>query len=163
MGTISGVTTTRTVVFEETMVARYAAVAGTEFGFTLPDPTLTPPNLRAMPVESPGVIESASVILFRTRHTGRPNFFISINSSARLTQYTFTDDDPPERSWHEIIPARFPGDPKDPDEPVLHADRPNQVLFAIFGDGTVTFGDVVILYTSNESTIKIPIVLNPKG
>jgi hypothetical protein len=27
--------------------------------------------------------------------------------------------------------------------------------------GAVTFGDVVILYTSNELTVKVPIVLSP--
>jgi len=35
----------------------------------------------------------------------------------------------------------------------------NELIFAVSGDGAVTFGDVVILYTSDELTVKIPIVL----
>jgi hypothetical protein len=93
------------------------------------------------------LIESASVIFFRTRHTGRPRFSVRINE-ASLTRYTFTDDDPPERSWHEIIP----------DGSTLRAQN-NELIFGVSGDGAVTFGDVVILYTSNELTVKIPIVV----
>jgi hypothetical protein len=102
------------------------------------------------------VIESASVIFFRTKHRGRPKFVVGINR-ARLTEYTFRDDDPPERSWHEIIPARVPGDPQQPGGPTLTAQQ-NALIFAISGDGVVTFGDVVILYMSNELTVKIPLV-----
>jgi hypothetical protein len=77
---------------------------------------------------------------------------ININS-ATPTHYTFTDHDPAERSWHEIIPARMPtGSTLRPQN--------NELIFNVSGEGTVTFGDVVILYTSNELTVKIPIVIS---
>jgi hypothetical protein len=63
-----------------------------------------------------------------------------------LTQYTFVAADPPERSWHEIIPA---GALKLQD---------NELTFSVSGQGTVIFGDVVILYTSNELTVRKPLV-----
>jgi hypothetical protein len=37
----------------------------------------------------------------------------------------------------------------------------NELVFGVSGDGAVTFGDVVILYTSNELTVKVPMVLSP--
>src|SRR5262245_38249605 len=107
MATITGITT-QTVVFEETRVTRYVALAETAGGFRVPDPVSGSSDRHFLPIEFPGVIESPSVILFRSRHTGSPSFSVRINE-APLTQYTFTDDDPPERSWHEIIPARVPG------------------------------------------------------
>jgi hypothetical protein len=104
-------------------------------------------------IEFPGVIESASVISYRTRHTGRSTFTVRINE-APLTQFTITDHDPPERAWHEIIPARVA------DGPTLRAQN-NERVFGVSGNGAVTFGDVVILYMSNELTLKVPIVLSP--
>jgi hypothetical protein len=60
------------------------------------------------------------------------------------------------RSWHEIIPARVPSGS------TLRAQN-NELIFGVSGDGAVTFGDVVILYTSNELIVefKIPIVISP--
>ncbi|HTF68251.1 MAG TPA: hypothetical protein VK638_36800 [Edaphobacter sp.] len=150
MATNTGITTAQTFVFEQTRVARYVALAETAGGFILPDSTGSS-DRHFQPIEFPGVIEIASVIFYRTRHTGRPSFSVRINE-ASLSQYTFRDDDPPERSWHEIIPARVPGGS------TLRAQN-NELVFAVSGDGTVIFGDVVILYTSNELTVKIPIVL----
>jgi len=144
---------TRTLVLEETRVTRYVAFAETAGGFTLPDPARPGgSDLTFEGFEFPGVIESPSVIFFRTRHTGRPTFSVSLNT-ASLTIFTFTDADPPERSWHEIIPADRPGG-----SPSLQAQN-NQLIFGVTGDGTVTFGDVVIFYTSNELTVKVPLVI----
>ena len=140
----------QTFVFEQTRVARYVALPETAGGFTVPDRSGIS-DRHFQPIEFPGLIESASVIYYRTRHTGRPSFSVRINQ-ATLTRFTFTDDDPPERSWHEIIPARVPGGS------TLSAQN-NELVFAVSGSGAVTFGDVVILYTSNELTVKIPIVL----
>jgi hypothetical protein len=153
MAVISGVTTTHTFVFEETRIARYLALAETAAGFTIPDPAHPLSDRHFHPIEFPGVIESPSVIFFRTRHTGKPSFSVRINQ-ASLTRYTFTDADPPERSWHEIIPARVPTGS------TLRVQN-NELIFGVSGDGAVTFGDVVILYTSGESTIKVPIVISP--
>jgi hypothetical protein len=52
-----------------------------------------------------------------------------------------------------IIPARVV------DGPTLRPQN-NELVFGVSGDGAVTFGDVVILYTSNELTVKVPIVLS---
>jgi hypothetical protein len=144
-------TTAQTFVLEQTRVARYAALEETAGGFTIPDPASGISDRHIQPIEFPGLIDSASVIFFRTRHTGRPSFSVRINE-ASLTLYTFTDDDPPERSWHEIIPARVA------DRSTLRAQN-NELIFGVSGDGAVTFGDVVILYTSNELTVKIPVVI----
>lgn len=151
MATITGITTAQTFVFEQTRVARYVALAETAGGFTIPDPASGISDRHIRPIEFPGLIESASVIFFRTRHTGGPSFSVRINE-ASLIRYTFTHDDPPERSWHHIIPARMP------DGSTLRAQN-NELIFGVSGDGAVTFGDVVILYTSSELTVKIPIVV----
>jgi hypothetical protein len=44
-----------------------------------------------------------------------------------------------------IIPARVP------DESMLRAQN-NELIFAVSGDGAASFGDLVVLYTSNELT-----------
>ena len=66
-----------------------------------------------------------------------------------MTQYTFVDGDEAERTWHEIIPASTNAGPLRPDNNEL-------VFFA--RDGSVVFGDVVIIYTSNQTTIPIPVI-----
>jgi hypothetical protein len=155
MATIKGITSAQAVVLEQTRVARYLALAETIGGFTVPDGTPGGSDRTFEGFEFPGVIESPSVLFFRTRHTGRPTFSIDLNTDD-VTVYTFTDADPPERSWHQIIPATMPGG-----APFLMAQN-NQIIFGVTGDGSVTFGDVVFLYTSNETTVKIPIVISAK-
>lgn len=66
--------------------------------------------------------------------------------ATHLTQYTFVAANPPERSWHEIIPAN------------AFKPQDNELTFSVSGQGTVIFGDVVILYTSNELTVRKPLV-----
>jgi hypothetical protein len=147
MAVIGGVN--QTIFFEQPMVARYVALAGTAGGFAVPDASGSS-DRHFFGIELPGVTESPSAIFYRTRHTGRPSFSVRIND-ATLTKFTFTDADPPERSWHEIIP---PG-------PTLKAQN-NELVFGV-SNGTVIFGDVVILYTSSELTIRIPVVITAKG
>jgi hypothetical protein len=96
----------------------------------------------------PGAVALPAVIYYRTRHTGKPAFSVRIND-ATLTQYTFVDGDEAERTWHEIIPAHTPGGP------TLRTDGNELVFFA--RDGSVVFGDVMILYTSNQTTIPVRI------
>lgn len=146
MTTIKG--DVHTIVLEQTKVTRYVALAETAGGFAI-----TNFDRHFQEIEFPGVTPIASVILFRTRHEGSPRFSVRIND-APLTQYTFTEIDPPERCWHEIIPAIDGGG-----QPTLKAQK-NELIFGV-SDGTVTFGDVVILYTSNETTIKVPLTLDP--
>jgi hypothetical protein len=155
MTTIQSTKGAQTIVFEQTTVARYVAMAESADGFTIPDPPDFPLSDRHFQgIDFPGVTEIPAVIFYRTRHTGRPRFSVSINGTL-LTNYTFTDNDPPERAWHEIIPASRPGG-----QPALRAQN-NELTFGASGDGAVTFGDVVILYTSNELTVKLPIVVHP--
>jgi hypothetical protein len=137
----------RVVTFEETQVARYHAFEETAGGFTLPDPTSTD---RHFFFSLPGAMAFPAVIYYRTRHTGNPAFSVRIND-APLTQYTFVDEDEAERTWHEIIPANTPLGP------TLRPDNNELIFFA--RDGSVTFGDVVILYTSNQTTVSFSIVL----
>jgi hypothetical protein len=134
------------VFFEEPEVARFIAVPGTGGGFPLPDSS-GQSDRHIQQIHAPGVLgRSPAVIFFRTRHTKLPRISIRLNSTP-LTQYTFVDADPPERSWHEIVPG---GALKLQD---------NELIFSVSGQGTVTFGDVVILYTSNELTVRKPLVL----
>ena len=145
MAVIGGIPVDQTIFFEQPMVARYVALAGTAGGFTVPDASgISDRHFQG--IAFPGVTAAPAAIFYRTRHTGRPSFSVRINSTS-LTQVTLTDADPPERTWHEIIP---PG-------PTLKA-QDNELVFGV-SNGSVTFGDVIVLYTSNELTVKIPIVI----
>lgn len=137
------------VLIEEPEVARFIAVAGTAGGFLLPDPQSRLNDRHIQEIHAPGLLSGSSpVILFRTRHTERPRFQVRLNSTP-LTQYTFVGGDPSERCWHEIIPAG------------ALKPQSNELAFSITGQGTVIFGDVVIMYTSNELTVRKPLVLSP--
>lgn len=132
--------------FEEPEVARFIPVAGTAGGFQLPDAS-GQNDRHIQEIHAPGYLGgSLPVIFFRTRHTKLPRISIRLNSTP-LTQYNFVEADPPERSWHEIIPA------------VALKLHGNELIFSVSGQGTVMFGDVVILYTSNELTVRKPLVL----
>lgn len=134
------------VFFEETEVARYIALVGTALGFQVPDPVSGLSDHHIQSIHAPGLLSgSASVIFFRTRHTGRPRFSLRLNTEP-LTTYTFVAADPPERSWHEIIPAS------------ALKPQDNELVFNVSGQGTVIFGDVVVLYTANELTVRKPLV-----
>jgi hypothetical protein len=138
-----------TITIEQTNVTRYTALGETAAGFTI---TPNDGDRHFQSIEFPGVVQIPSVIFYRTRHIGLPRFSVRINS-ASLTEYIFAENDPPERCWHEIIPGSVAG------QPTLMAQN-NELVFAV-SNGTVTFGDVVTFYTSNETTIKIPLTLHP--
>jgi len=137
------------VTIQATQIARYRAFEETAGGFALPDSESTD---RHFFFSLPGAIALPAMIYYRTRHTGRPAFSVRIND-ATLTQYTFVDGDEAERTWHEIIPASTKAGP------TLRPDNNELVFFA--RDGSVIFGDVVIVYTSNQTTIPIPISAKP--
>ncbi|MFL6577287.1 MAG: hypothetical protein ACJ8MR_11770 [Povalibacter sp.] len=135
--------------FEEPEVARYIAIPGTAGGFQLPDPASGLSDRHIQQIHAPGLLSGlAPVIFFRTRHTERARLSVRLNATP-LTVYTFLSGDPPERSWHEIIPA---GALKLQD---------NELIFSVSGEGTVIFGDVIIMYTSNELTVRKPLVFTP--
>lgn len=132
--------------FEEPEVARFLTIPESAGGFTIPDPTF-PINDRHIPgIHAPGLIPgSRSVIFFRTRNTGTPAFAVRLNSTP-LTQHSFNDAGP--KSWHEIVP---PGALKPQD---------NELTLFVQGEGAVNFSDIVILYTSNQLTVRRPIVVS---
>jgi hypothetical protein len=157
MATNTSLPDNQVVFVEQTSVTRYVALAGTAGGFALPDASGSS-DRHFLGLALPGVTPVAAVIYYRTRHTGKPSFSVRIND-ATLTQYTFTDSDPPERCWHEIIPASLASGP------VLRPQN-NELVFAIGvrnrGDSLIV-GDVVIFYTSNQTTIQVPIVVTTKA
>ena len=120
-----------------TQVARYRAFPETAGGFTLPNAQSSD---RHIVFSLPGAIAVPAVIF------GKPAFSIRINDFT-ATQYTFVDGDEAERTWHEIIPATTSAGP------TLRPDNNELTFFA--RDGSVVFGDVVILYTSNQTTIPL--------
>jgi hypothetical protein len=126
---------------DQTQVARYRAFPETAAGFTLPTSASSD---RHFFFSLPGAIALPAVIYWRTRRFGKPAFSVRLND-ATLTQYTFVDGDEAERTWHEIIPANTPAGP------TLRSDNNELVFFA--RDGSVGFGDVVILYTSSQTTV----------
>jgi len=136
-----------TITIEQTQVARYRAFEETALGFALPT---VHSNDRHFFFALPGAIALPAVIYYRTRHTGKPVFSVRVNE-ATVTEYTFVSGDEAERTWHEIIPASGPGGP------TLRPDNNELVFFA--RDGSVIFGDVVIFYTSNQTTVPVPIVV----
>lgn len=133
------------LTIEVTQIARYRAFEETAGGFALPS---SESSDRHFFFSLPGAVALPAVIYYRTRHTGKPAFSVRIND-ATLTQYQFVDGDEAERTWHEIIPATTPAGP------TLRPDGNELVFFA--RDGSVVFGDVVIVYTSNQTTIPVRI------
>jgi hypothetical protein len=130
---------------EETRVARYVTVAGSENGITVPDAGgISDRHIQG--IHAPGLVPVPAVILFRTRHNQAPSFSVRLNAT-RLTAETLQGEGP--RTWHEIIPAGA----------LRSAD--NELTLAVTGDGSVTFSDIVILYTSDELTVKRPLVVSP--
>jgi hypothetical protein len=122
-----------------TQVARYRAFPETAGGFTLPNAESSD---RHILFSLPGAIAVPAVVFWRTRRFGKPAFSIRINDFT-ATQYTFVASDEAERTWHEIIPAFTNAGP------TLRPDNNELTFFA--RDGSVVFGDVVILYTSNRA------------
>jgi hypothetical protein len=133
---------------EMTQVARYHALAETAEGFTVPEPDSGQSD-RHFEFSLPGATGYPAVLYYRTRRMGTPRFSVRINAT-RVTEYTFIDGDEAERTWHEILPSG-----------ALQPDT-NELVFAVYDDegveGPVVFGDVVILYTSNQTEISVPVV-----
>ncbi|WP_298744648.1 hypothetical protein [uncultured Microbacterium sp.] len=132
-----------TEVTQVAQVARYRASEETAGGFVLPNSGSSDRHLQ---FSLPGAVALPAVIYFRTRHTGKPAFSVRLNDAV-LTKYTFVHGDEVERTWHEIIPVITQG------EPTLRPDNNELVFFA--RDGSVIFGDVVIMYTSNQTTVPV--------
>lgn len=113
--------------------SRYIVVDESIDGFTLPDEQRN--ERRIGSIKAPGVdATSSAVVLYRTSHTGHPSFQATLNGRD-LTHRTFSDNDP--HSWHRVVP------------PGTLQHEGNELTFAVVDEGTVTFSDIVILYTAN--------------
>lgn len=133
--------------FEEPEVARYVTLVGSAGGFTIPDSAAGLPlsDRHFQDIHAPGLIPgSQPVIFFRTAHTKKPRFSVRLNSTP-LTQHSFSGSETIPHAWHEIVPAGA----------LKPAD--NELTFAVSGDGDVRFSDVVILYRSNQLTMRRPL------
>jgi hypothetical protein len=144
---VNGIDVVSGLFFEEPEVARYIVLPESAGGISIPDPTFPISDRHIPGIQAPGLVQgSRAVIFFRTRHTKTPAFSVRLNTTP-LTQHTFGESGP--NSWHEIIP---PGALKPQD---------NELTLFVQGDGAVTFSDIVILYTSNQLTVRRPRVLAP--
>lgn len=127
------------LTIDQTQVARYHAFEETADGFAVP--TSEGISDRHFYFSLPGAVELPGVIYYRTRHAGLPAFSVRFNE-ATVTRYTFVEGDETERTWHEIIPHS-----------AVRPDGNELVFFA--RDGSVVFGDVVVSYTSSQTTVPI--------
>jgi hypothetical protein len=123
--------------YEEADVARWITFAGT---FTVPDPTsgLSDRHFR---FDAPGVLpESLPAVFFQTASsTPEPSFSVRLNSTPHLVATTLASGDP--HSWHKLGTAGS------------LMPQGNELVFAV-EQGTVTFSDVFVLYTSNQLTVR---------
>ena len=143
---VNGIETLASFFNEEPRVARYVTLAETAGGLTIPDAANPLSDRHLQNIHVPGLLNgSLPVIFFRTKNTGRPTFSVRLNNT-QLTQHTFADGG--LNSWHEIVPAG-----------ALKPEN-NELILSVSGEGDVTFSDVVILYTSNRLTVKLPPVLS---
>ena len=131
---------------EETEVARYVTVAGSDPGFTIPGPS-SGSDHHVQAIHLPGlVVGQLPVLFFRTAHTGSPELSIRMNAT---TVFRLRLPDGERHAWHEILPAG-----------ALRA-QDNEMVLGVAGDGSVTVSDVVILYTSSKLTVRREPVLTP--
>ena len=103
-------------------------------------------------INAPGlIVNSMPVLFFTTAHRGLPKFTIRVNST-RVFARDFTRSDT-GGSWHVFIP---PG--------ALMREN-NEVVLGVSGadqdETEVIIGDMLILYKSNELTIRRPLVIAP--
>jgi hypothetical protein len=128
--------------FEEPRVTRHIVVMDSGSGFTVPDPSFPLSDRHFYDLHAPGLVaQPQPVIMFHTSHTGSGTFSVRLNAT-RLTVHTFSNPGP--YAWHEIIP-----------QGALKPEN-NELTVAVSGGGSVRFSDIVIFYTSNTLTAKIP-------
>jgi hypothetical protein len=126
--------------YEEAQVARCLTFAESLHGLTVPDSAGSSDH--HLQFDAPGVLEgSLPVVLFQTvADADKASFSVRLNGAPHLVEATFEDDRDPH-SWHKLAPADS-----------LMAEH-NELVFAVT-EGKVTFSDVVVLYTSNQLTVK---------
>lgn len=128
--------------YEEVDVARCLTFSESiGAGFTIPD-TTTQINDRHIQFDAPGVLDgSVPVVFFQTVADASPaSFSVRLNTTPHLAIATIENDNSPD-SWHKL--AR-PG--------ALRPDH-NELVLAV-NEGSVTFSDVCIVYTSSQLTVR---------
>ncbi len=109
-------------------------------GFTIPDPGSGVSD-RHIQFDAPGVLKgSLPAVFFQTTvDSDMASFSVRLNAPEHLIIGTFENADP--HSWHKLARAD-----------TLRAIG-NELVFAV-SEGTVTFTDVFIVYTSNQLTVR---------
>jgi hypothetical protein len=126
--------------YEEVAVVRYIALDESIAGFPVPQPGSITNDRHFFNLAAPGVNDrTPTIVSFRTSHTGSPRFQALLNNSP-LFHHTFRDEGP--HSWQRLLAAG-----------TLKPEG-NSLDFVVF-DGTVTFSDVIIVYTAKELTVKL--------
>jgi hypothetical protein len=138
--------------YEEARVTRYIVLPESVGGFTIPNPDTLINDLHADPFDAPGLVPGSLPVIFlgSTPHTAKASFDVFLeNPMTQLITHTFAAESAPH-DWHKVIP------------PNALKPEGNQLTFAV-SEGSITFSDVVILYTSNQLTVKRPaqIVAHP--
>jgi hypothetical protein len=135
--------------FDVPEVARYVTLSPRTF--TIPDESSGLPvsDRHFQDVTAPGLVPgSLPVLFFRTSNGGRSGFSIRVNA-VRVIQDTLSGTEPSPLSWHVLVP------------PGALAPEGNELTFAVPAGGSVLFSDVVILYRSNQLTVKKSILEPP--
>ena len=115
--------------FEETEVARYLTVPGSDPGFTIPNPTSPESDVHIQQIHAPGLVTGGPppVLFFRTTHGGSPRLSIRLNVA---TVFNLVLPAGGTHSWHEILPDG--------------ALRPqaNELVLSVAGEGEREAADV---------------------
>jgi hypothetical protein len=130
--------------YEVTRVSRYVVLADSVGGVTAPSNAPGVIGSEWAPrFDAPGIVSKEHAVIFFGAKADNQGARFSVRltrSSEHLMMYTFTDSN--LHSWHQII------------RPDVLTPLDNELIFAAYEGATVTFSDVVILYTSDELTIK---------
>lgn len=146
MDIVQTLTNAISLFYEETDVARFLAFPESlGQGFTVPDPQ-TGIDDRGLRFDAPGAHDqSIAAILFQTRpNTKNVSWSVRLNANPHLVLETLDNSAP--RSWCKLAAAG------------QLMPTNNEIIFAVSaneeGVGSMTFSDVLVLYTSDRLTIQ---------
>ncbi len=135
--------------FEVTRVSRYVVLPDSEGGVTAPgDAPGVIGSQWAPHFDAPGIVPGVHAVIFFSAkpETEEARFTVRlIAAGPHLVDHTFSDKS--ALSLQQII------------RPNILTALDNELIFNVSGGGSVTFSDVVILYTSDKLTISKPPVL----
>jgi hypothetical protein len=125
--------------YEEAQVARLLTFAESVGGFVVPDAGAV--SDRHLQFDAPGVLDGSLPVVFfqATADGGRASFSVRLNSGPHLAEATIENDG--THPWNKLARAGS-----------LMPEH-NELVFAV-SEGSVTFSDVFILYTSNQLTVQ---------